>query len=109
MAYRLTVTITDDEYAELTGEAAKSGKPVEAIVHDILAQRLHTRVQPSPPLQVTSAHTFTERQYHEGKLLTLPTREPLTEDEAAERERRALLLAGGTSASDMIIEDRGPR
>lgn len=109
MAHHLSVTITDEEYAELSTEAARSGKPVEAIVHDILAQRLHPVSPSAPPLHAMSGRTFTEQQYREGKVLALPTREPLTAHEAAERERRALLLAGGTSASDMVIEDRGPR
>lgn len=109
MAHYMSVTITDEEYTELAAEAAKSGKPVEAIVHDILAQGLH-RVSPpaSPPHPMTS-RAFTEQQYREGKVLALPTREPLTAHEVGERERRALLLVGGTAASDMVIEDRGPR
>jgi len=53
--------------------------------------------------------TFMEQQYREGKVLGLPTREPLTGPEAAERERRAQLLKDGTPASEMVIEDRGPR
>ena len=42
MAYELSVTLTDEEYAELAAEAARSGKPVEALVHDIVAQRVNT-------------------------------------------------------------------
>lgn len=106
MAHEMSVTLTDEEYAELSTEAARSGKPVEALVHDILTQRLH-RVA-SLPHPVTS-RTFTEQQYREGKVLTLPTHEPLAADEAVERERRAQLLRGGTPASDMVVEDRGPR
>lgn len=110
IAHQMSVTVSDEEYAELTAEAAKSGKPVEVIVHDILAQRLHQRLHPgSPPSHGTTSRTFIEHQYREGKVLALPTREPLTAHEAAERERRALLLAGGTLASDMVIEDLGPR
>jgi hypothetical protein len=106
MAHEMSVILTDEEYAELSTEAAKSGKPVEALVHDILAQRPY-RV--SSLLQPVTSRTFTEQQYREGKVLTLPTRELLAADEAVERERRAQLLRGGTPASDMVIEDRGPR
>jgi len=42
VAYELSVTLTDEEYAELAAEAARSGKPVEALVHDIVAQRVNT-------------------------------------------------------------------
>lgn len=100
MAYEMSVTLTDEEYAQLSSEAARSGKPVESLVHDILAQRLHSAM---------TSRAFTEQQYAEGKILTLPRRKPLTADEAAERERRAQLLSGGTLASEMVIEDRGPR
>ena len=106
MAYELSVSLTDEEYAELSAEAVRNGKPIEALVRDILAQRLH-RAFPAPyPM---TSRTFTEQQYREGKVLTLPTREPLSESEAAARERRAQLLKGGTLASEVLIEDRGPR
>ena len=41
MAYEMSVILTDEEYAQLSTEAARNGKPVEALVHEILAQRLH--------------------------------------------------------------------
>ncbi|HLJ80444.1 MAG TPA: hypothetical protein VKT52_03085 [Ktedonobacterales bacterium] len=106
MAHQVSLMLTDEEYAELQTEAEKSGKPVEAVVHDMLAQRLRAA---SEPARAMTSREFTERQYREGKVLNLPTREPLTAHEAGERERRARLLMGGTSASEMLIEDRGPR
>jgi len=50
-----------------------------------------------------------QRQYQEGKILNLPTRAPLTAQDTTERERRARLLSGGKPASEIVIEDRGPR
>jgi len=50
VAYELSVTLTDEEYAELAAEAARSGKPVEELVHDILAQD----VQRASPLSTPS-------------------------------------------------------
>lgn len=109
MAYDMSVRLTDEEYAELSAEASRVGKPVEALVHDILAQRLQATPPPHLPSPYPmSSRTFTELQYREGKVLALPTREPLTGSAAAERERRAQLLKGGTPASEMVVEDRGP-
>jgi hypothetical protein len=106
MTHQLSITLSDEEYAALAREAAKQGVSVDALAHDALALRLHIPPVSSHPL---ANHEFTERQYQEGKIPTLPTREPLKENEAAERERRAQLLAGGLSASEMVIEDRGLR
>lgn len=52
---------------------------------------------------------FTQRQCQDGKILNLPTRIPLAPAEAAAREQRARLLSGGKPASEMVVEDRGPR
>lgn len=106
MAHPMTIILTDDEYAELSAKAAQSGKPVESVARDLLTQSLSVSPATSQPL---SSSQFMQRQYQEGKILNLPTRTPLTAEEAAERERRAHLLGGGKSASEMVIEDRGPR
>ena len=39
MAYQMTLTLTEQEYAALTAEAAKNGKQPEALLHDMI-QRL---------------------------------------------------------------------
>src|SRR5258706_5353494 len=109
VAYELSVTLTDEEYAELAAEAARSGKPVEELVHDIVAHRVKSNPPPSTPSYPMTSRTVMEQQYREGKVLGLPTREPLTGPEAVEREHRAQLLKGGTPAAEMVIEDRGPR
>ncbi|HEX5549101.1 MAG TPA: hypothetical protein VFX24_16965 [Ktedonobacterales bacterium] len=106
MAHEVIITLTDEEYAELVAQAVQSGKPIESRARDLLSRSLST-----PPLasQPRSISQFTLQQYQDGKLLNLPTRAPLTAADVANRERRALLLGGGKSASEMVSEDRGPR
>ena len=105
MAYQMTVTLTDQEYAALTAEAEKSGKQAEALLHEILMQHLQPSLAAKNPL---TAREFEEKLYHEGLIENIPTRQPLTQEEKAERERLAQVFAGGKPASEMVIEDRGP-
>ncbi len=106
MAHEVIITLSDEEYAELVAQAVQSGKPIESRARDLLSRSLNT---PGSASQLQSTSQFTQRQYQEGKILNLPTRAPLTADDVANRERRALLLRGGKSASEMVSEDRGPR
>ncbi len=105
MAYQMTVTLTDQEYAALTAEAAKSGKHAETLLHEILMQRLQPPLPAEHPL---TEEEFVEKLYREGKILNIPTRRPLTQEEKAKRERLVQVFAGGKPASEMVIEDRGP-
>src|SRR5947207_15532556 len=103
MAHQMTINLTDREYAALTTEAAKNGKQPELFLHEIMMQRL----QLSPPAKhPLTGYELLEQQYREGKILNLPTRQPLTEEEKAERERLAQVFAGSKPISEMIIEDR---
>lgn len=102
MAYQ--ITLSDQEYAALAKAAAKSGREPEQLLHDMI-QRLQTGSQRKYPL---TAHEIAEKQYHEGKISHIPTRQPLTQAEREARERRAQRFAGGKPASEMVIEDRGP-
>src|ERR1039457_49093 len=104
LAYQMTIRLTDQEYAVLAAEAAKAGKQPELLLHDMI-QRLQMRSQNESQLAVRK---LAERLYREGKILNLPDPQPLTAEEQAERKRLAQIFAGGTSASDMVIEDRGP-
>lgn len=99
----MTIRLTDQEYAILAAEAAKTGKQPELLLHDMI-HHLQTRSQYTSQ---QTAREVVERLYREGKVLNLPTAQSLTVQEQAERERLARLFAGGTSASDMVIEDRG--
>ena len=105
MAYQMTVTVTDQEYAALTAVAEKSGKQAEALLHEILIQHLQPSLATKHPL---TAREFEEILYREGLIENIPTRQPLTPEEKAERERLAQVFAGGKPASEMVIEDRGP-
>jgi len=61
----------------------------------------------SQPRTLT-VHEFIEKQYHEGKLLNVPTRRAWTQEEREEHEQLVQELAGGKPVSEMVIEDRGP-
>ena len=102
MAYQ--ITLSDQEYAALAAAAAKSGTDPERLLHDMI-QRLQPPSQRKRPL---TAREVAERQYHEGKISHVPTRQSITPEEREARERRARRFAGGKPASEMVIEDRGP-
>ncbi len=104
MAYEMTVTLTDQEYAALATEAARNGKKPEALLHDMV-QNLEKGSQEKGTL---TGRKFMQKLYQEGEVLNIPSREPLTPKEQAERERLAQIFAGGKPASEMVIEDRGP-
>jgi hypothetical protein len=105
MAYQMTVTLTDQEYAALTEEANKRGTQPEEVLHEIMVQHLASATPAKRPL---TGREFMEKLYREGKILNLPKPQPLTPKEQAERERIAQVFAGGKPMSEMIIEDRGP-
>jgi hypothetical protein len=105
MSHQVTVTLTDEEYAALTAEAERSGTPIEAIVHNKLAGN---SIAPGASHLAMTGQEFLEWLYRTGKVLNMPTREPLTQEEEAERERLAALFGQGKPVSEMVIEDRGP-
>ena len=102
MTYQFT--LSDQEYSALVAAAAKSGTEPEQLLHDMI-QRLQTSSQRMRPL---TARELAQKQYHQGKISHIPPRQPLTQEEREARERRVRNLAGGKSASEMVIEDRGP-
>ena len=105
MAYQMTITLTDEEYAALSEEAVRSGKPLEILLHETLAPHL-----PKPQaLQPMSDAEFTAYLYRKGIILNIPTNEPDTPEEYAEIERIAQKISSGQSLSEMVIEDRGPK
>ena len=105
MAHEMTIRLTDEEYAALAAEAAKSGKQPEAILHEIMLQTLQPPQSTTRPL---TEHELAEQLYREGMLLNLATRKPLTPEEQAERQRLARVFAHGKPLSEMVLEDRGP-
>src|SRR5690348_267049 len=102
MAYQMTVTLTDDEYSTLKMAAIKSGKPLEALLHEALAQ-YSKRSTPS-----LTRKDIQEYLYHAGLTERIPTNEPDTQEDEAEQEYLARLFGQGKPASEMVIEDRGP-
>ena len=105
MAYQMTITLSDQEYTTLKAEAAKRGLHPEMFLHEFMTQRLRSPFLTTQPM---TGHEFMEQQYREGKVLNIPTRRSLTQEERAERERLGQVFAGGKPLSEMVIEDRGP-
>lgn len=104
MAYQMTLTLTDQEYALLKEEAAKNGVRPEIMLQEMMRERL----QASLPTRPMTGRDLMVKLYHEGEIENLPTSEPLTTEEQAERERLARLFSSEKLISDTIIEDRGP-
>lgn len=98
------ITLSEQDYAALAEAAVRSGTAPEQLLHDLI-QSLRAS---SPAKRLLTAREVAERQYHAGKISHVPARQPLTAQEREARERRARRYAGGTSAADMVIEDRGP-
>jgi hypothetical protein len=103
MSHQMTIHLNEQEYAALGAEAARSGKQPEMLLYEMV-KRLQTISQVKRPL---TEQEFMEKLYLEGKVLNVPTRRLLTNEEKLERERLAQLFAGGKPASEMVIEDRG--
>ncbi len=76
------ITLSDLEYAALVAAATKSGTEPERLLHDMI-KRLQP---PSQRKHALTTHEIAEKQYHEGKISHIPTREPLTPEEREARE-----------------------
>jgi len=75
---------------------------MKRLLEEIKEQEPDT-TQPRP----LAGRELMEKLYREGVIENIPTREPLTEEEKAERVRLAQIFAGGKPASEIVIEDRG--
>ena len=104
MAYKMTVTLTDQEYQVLAAEAARRGEPPETLLRDLI-QHLQSASSEKRPM---TGRELAEKLYREGKLASLATQRSLNKVEQEERERLVQQVAGGKPASEMVIEDRGP-
>lgn len=107
MAYQLLIKLSEQEYADLEAEAAKTGKEPEAVLHDMIRQLSSSQTtSTSSPL---TSQEFQEYLYREGMILNIATHEPMTPEEEAELERLGRLFADDNKLiSDEVIEDRGP-
>lgn len=92
----------------LSREAAKKGKPIKSLLHEVLFQHIQAATSLTPPL---TNREIQEYLYREGIIDHIPTGEPDKPEVEAERERLARLFGFGYGkpASEMVIEDRGPR
>ncbi len=106
MAYQIIITLTDVEYQALSVEAAKDGKSVESLLHEVLVQHIKPSISVTGPLTNRQIQEYLCR---EGVIEHIPTNESETQEEEAERECLAHLFGQGQLASEMVIEDRGPR
>jgi hypothetical protein len=89
MAYQ--ITLSDDDYAALQAASKRTGEPVETLLHEAIAKVL------SAPQQTIGSYQY-------------PTGEPFTDEEEEEMERLAQEIGGEHPwASEIVIEDRGPR
>ena len=107
MSYQMTFTLTDEEYRALSSESRSSGKPLEVLLHEALRQHIR-------PSETIHTHSITRRDiqsylYQEGITEYIPTDEPNTEEDDAERQYLAHLFGQGKPVSEIAIEDRGPR
>jgi hypothetical protein len=105
MTHPMTLDLTDDEYAALAAEAARNGTSAEALAEEALRLRLAEAAATAPSVPNRG---LLERLYREGVIANIPTGEPDTPEEEAERERLAKLFGGGKPLSEIVIEDRGP-
>ncbi len=67
-------------------------------------------IKPSVPItRSLTSRQIQEYLCREGVIEDIPTNESETMEEEAEREHLAHLFGQGKLASEMVIEDRGPR
>lgn len=93
-----TITVPDELYEQVAALAERQGQPVEEVV----AQALVEMVRRAPDPLVL----YMQRA---GHVRDIPTGEPDTPEIAAERERLLRSIMPGKLASEMVVEDRGPR
>ncbi len=107
MAYQ--ITLTPEEYAALSAMAEKQGTTIDALVHEALSERFDVGSNGKGRAEEKPEHRLLDYMYRHGHLTHLPRRKPLMPEERAERERLARSVGPGKMASDIVIEDRGPR
>ena len=111
MAHQVNITLTGEEYNLFSAEAIEEDAKLERLLYEMLIQRLPIMLPfPNRP---ASAHETERYLYQTGVIEHIPTHEPDTPEEAAERKRLADLFGqvgpDGKTVSEMVIEDRGPR
>ena len=103
MAHQIMFTLTDQEYETFSAEAARSGKPLDTVLHEALVPPMQHSVLPLP------ADIVVRNLYQKGIIMNIATHEPLTAQEDALLHQLAVKLGKGQPMSEMVIDDRGPR
>ncbi|MGH2516357.1 MAG: hypothetical protein ACRDHP_11945 [Ktedonobacterales bacterium] len=86
------IVLSEEDYASLAAASTRSGEPIERLVHRAIAAQYAP-----PPVKQSGAYQH-------------PTGEPLTEQEWREEEELAQSIGSERPwASEIVIEDRGPR
>ncbi len=106
MSQQVKFTLTDEEYTALVSESVQSGKSIEDLLHEVLSQHIRPSSQQTYSLTRRDIQSYL---YEEGVTEYIPTDEPDTSKDEAEREHLAHLFGQGKPVSEMAIEDRGPR
>lgn len=104
MPHQMSITLTDTEYKALLGAANEKGQPFEALLHEVLDQYVKPLRKSKP-----DAARIQEYLYREGITEYIPTQEADKPGEENERAYLASLFGQGKPASEIVIEDRGPR
>lgn len=104
MAYQ--IILSDDEYAALSALAAQRGQQIETLVHEALAERYAV---PSSPRGIKQVDPLVDYMLRMGHIREMPTGEDDTSEERVKRQQLAASVGPGTLASDLAMEDRGPR
>jgi hypothetical protein len=103
MAHQITITLSDQEYATLSAEAARNGIPLDALLYKAIVP--HMKDERS----IQSRESSLKALYQRGIIMNIATREPLTAEEDSTLQQLAPKLGVGQPLSEIVIEDRGPR
>lgn len=102
MAHQIIINMTDEQYAALAEAAQEKGQPIEIVAQETLT-RQYTRF-------ASASQTYKElfqQMQADGDIVSLPTGEINTVEDT-ELEQLSQSISPGKSASEMVIEDRGP-
>jgi hypothetical protein len=102
----VNIALTEEEYNALSAEAGRSEEKLEKHLHELISQHLHRSLPLDHPLSERDIQQYLS---HRGIIYRIPTGQPETPEEEAERKRLADLFGQGKPVSEMVIEDRGPR
>ena len=102
MAHQITITLSDEEYADLLEAAKQHGQNIEEAAQRRLGLE-HARARHIDPID-----PLLEIMYLAGDIENIPTEDPVPADEPADLEALIQQIAPGKPLSEMVIEDRGP-